>query len=186
MAGLVTTVSPGFLLLAASLYFLGGGGALTAFLSAALAHELGHLLMMALLGATVCGVRLTASGPVIEYRGELTPRQEMGILAAGPAAGLLFACGCFLAGTAYFQYAGAIALLATLFNLLPVVPMDGGRLLQLLLEEAMPEKGAAVVLCICGSLCAVGVILTGVYIRSIAAAAIGIWMALLANVPDLR
>ena len=186
MADLVTAVSPGFLLLAASLYFLGGGGALTAFLSAALAHELGHLLMMLLTGAAVKGIRVTACGPVIEYGGLLTARQEMGILAAGPAAGLLFACGCFLADTAYFEYAGAIALLATLFNLLPVIPMDGGRLLQLLLEETMPASGAAVVLRVCGSLCAVGVILTGVYIRSAAAAAIGIWMVLLANVPDLR
>lgn len=186
MAGLAMTVSPGFLLLAAALYFVGGGGALTAFLSAALAHELGHLTAMWAVGADVRTLRLTPSGPVIEYSGLCSRRQEMGLIAAGPGAGLVFALVCFWLGTAYFSYAGAIALLATLFNLLPVYPMDGGRLLRLLLEEAMPERTAAVVVRLCGNLCALGVIFTGLWIGSVAAAAAGIWMAVLANAPQLR
>lgn len=186
MAGLALTVSPGFLLLAAFLYYVGGGGALTAFLSAALAHELGHLAVMCFVGANVRGVRLTPCGPVIEYSGAFTRRQEMGMIAAGPACGLVFALVCFQLGTEYFSYAGAIALLATMFNLLPVYPMDGGRLLRILLEEAMTERAAGVVMRICGNLCAIGVVFTGLWIGSIAAAAVGIWMAALANMPDLR
>lgn len=186
MAGLELTVSPGFLLLAASLYYLGGGGALTAFLSAALAHELGHLAALWLAGAELSRVRLTPCGPVIHYRGTLTRRQEMGVLAAGPLGGLLFALFAFYVGTAYFCYTGAIALLATVFNLLPVVPMDGGRLLECLLEESVSPRASAVILRVCGNLCAGGVLLTGIMVGLPAAAAIGIWMAVLANVPDLR
>ena len=186
MAGLELTVSPGFFLLAASLYYLGGGGALTAFLTAALAHELGHLTALWLTGAELRRVRVTPCGPVIDYRGELTRRQEMGILAAGPLGGLLFAVFAFIIGTPYFYYTGAIALLAAVFNLLPVMPMDGGRLLRCLLEEAVPARAAEIILRVCGTLCALGVLFTGLAVELPAAAAIGIWMAVLANVPDLR
>lgn len=186
MADLAMTVSPGFLLLTAFLYYVGGGGAVTAFLSAALAHELGHLTALWALRAEISSFRLTPCGPVIGYRGALTSRQEMCILAAGPLGGIFFALFCFRIGTAYFSYAGAIALLATFFNLLPVAPMDGGRMLALLLEELLPARTCAVILRLCGNICAIGVILTGLWAGSLFAAAVGIWMAALANVPHLR
>lgn len=186
MAGLELTVSPGFLLLAASLYYLGGGGALTAFLTAALAHELGHLTALWLAGAELRRIRVTHCGPVIEYRGALSRRQEMGILAAGPVGGLLFAVFALWMDTDYFAYAGAIALLSTAFNLLPVMPMDGGRLLKCLLEENLSPVWTERILRLCGNICSLGVFLTGSVAGLPAAAAVGIWMAVLANVPDLR
>lgn len=186
MAGLGLTISPGFLLLGAALYYMGSWPALGAFLAAGLAHELGHLTGIFLAGATIQSVHITACGPVINYSGALTKRQEAGIIAAGPMAGLFFAVCCFLTDIPFLCYAGAVALLASAFNLLPVLPMDGGRLAQYGLELVMPEPWAAVVLRITGSLCAAGVLATGIYIRSIAAAAAEIWMAALANVPKLR
>ncbi len=186
MAPLELTVSPGFLLLAAALYFIGGLGALAAFLAAALAHELGHLAAMFITGAGIRRLRLTACGPVIEYGGDLTRQQEIGIVAAGPLAGILFACLCFLTDIPYLCYVGAIALLAAMFNLLPVLPMDGGRLALYGLETVLPERAAAIVMRVLGTVCALGVIATGISMASPAAAAAGIWMAVLANMPDLR
>lgn len=186
MADLGLSVSPGLLLLGASLYYLGGGAALAAFLTAALAHELGHLAAIYWTGAFLRRVRFSAAGPVIEYGGVTNRQQEAGIIAAGPVAGLLFAAVCTLAGSRYFAYVGAIALLSSLFNLLPALPMDGGRLAQLLLEEVMPPDKAAIILRIVGSFCAAGVIATGIRLCLPAAAAAGIWMLALANVPDLR
>ena len=186
MVDAAMTVSPGFVLLTAFLYYVGGGGAVTAFLSAALAHELGHLITIWALGAEIRALRLTPCGPVIEYGGDLTRRQEMCILAAGPLGGMIFALFCFHMDTAYFSYAGAIALLATIFNLLPVLPMDGGRLMQYLLEEVMPCRTAGVVMRLCGNLCAVGTIVSGLWSGSMGGAVMGIWMAVLANMPHLR
>lgn len=186
MDSLGLSISPGFVLLAAALYFIGGAGALAAFLAAALAHELGHLAAIFITGATIRRVRITACGPVIEYSGALTKKQEMGIVAAGPVAGLLFAGLCFLTDIPYICYAGAIALLAAMFNLLPVLPMDGGRLALYGLETALSPQTASIVMRVLGTACAVGVAATGITMASPAAAAAGIWMAVLANVPDLR
>lgn len=186
MADLAMTVSPGFLLLTAFLYYIGGGGALTAFFSAMLAHELGHILVLWALGGEIRSFSLSQCGPVIEYYGDISPRQEMCILAAGPLCGIGFAVFCFSTGTPYFHYAGAIALMATLFNLLPVEPMDGGRLMRLLLEEVMPCRKASVVMRLCGNLCAGGVMFTGLWTGATAALVMGIWMAVLANMPQLR
>ena len=185
-AGTGLSISPGFLLLAAGLYYIGGSVALTAFFTAVLAHELGHLSAMTLFGAELRKIRLTPVGLVIEYAGIVTGCQQGWIIAAGPAAGGVFALACFCAGTGYFWYAGAVALLATFFNLLPVYPLDGGRLSLLILCRIMPEETAVRFLRWTGSICAIGVTATGIGISSIPAAAAGVWMLLLAKRPDLR
>ncbi len=186
MAGLGLSVGPGFLLLAAFLYYEGGWAAVTAFCTAALSHELGHLAAMTMTGASVRSVKLTAAGPVIELCGDMTPRQELGITAAGPLAGILFSLLCLSSGSLYFRYTGLIALLASAFNLLPVLPLDGGRLATAALRSVMPEKTASHVLRALGSLLGFGVTVTGLRAGSVCSAAVGIWLAVLANVPELR
>lgn len=181
-----SALNPSAFLLAAGLYYIGGGAALTAFVTAALAHELGHLAAIAASGAVVRKIRLTLFGPVIEYGGVLSRRQEAGIAAAGPVAGLAFAASCLFSASAYFMYAGEIALLASLFNLLPVYPMDGGRLALFLLETVLAPEASARILRILGSLCALGVACTGASLHSPAMIAAGLWMMVLANVSELR
>lgn len=186
MACLGLSFHPGAFLLAAFLYYAGGWAAAAAAFSAALAHELGHLTAAAISGAEVRRIRFGAAGPVIELTGAVTHREEMGIAAAGPLAGMLFTALCLWLDTPYFRFAGLISMLTTVFNLLPVYPMDGGRLAYLLLHGVLSEKSTKSVLRASGTLCGIGVMLTGWQLHSVAAAAAGIWMTVLANAPGLR
>lgn len=184
MGGIELNVGPGALLFSAFLYFIGGGAALAAFYTAALAHELGHLLALCLSGTSVRRLRLTAAGPVLEYDGALSPGWEALVVAAGPIAGIVFAVGCFAAETPYFRYAGLVALLSSAFNLLPACPMDGGRLARLFLESSGPPEAALRLMRVLGSLTALAVGTLGVLWRAPVIVAAGIF--LLANAVKLR
>lgn len=89
-------------------------------LLAALLHEAGHILAVRLTGGSICAIRLHAFGARIE-----APPMEYGRAAlcaiAGPAAGALT----LLAWRWYPELALA-GLVQTLFNLLPIYPLDGG------------------------------------------------------------
>lgn len=105
-----------------------------------LAHELGHCLAARVLGMTVIGVRLYLLGGVSELaRVPRSPREEAIIAAAGPAVSALLAGVFWLAVTA--TYPGTVGwllvmllawsnLVVALFNLLPALPLDGGRVLR--------------------------------------------------------
>ena len=93
-------------------------------LLAAVIHECGHLLAIALSGGKVQRIELHAGGAriVTEPMGE---KRVLLCALAGPAAGLLtvLAWRCFpeLAAAGLFQSA---------FNLLPIYPLDGGQAAQ--------------------------------------------------------
>ena len=134
------SVSPGFCALVCLMLFLGGPGiALPFFLSAGL-HEGGHLLALGLLGIPVRSLELRASGAVIraELPGDL---RELPAAAAGPAVNLLL-CGCFCR---IWPSLWLCSLVQLLWNLLPVYPLDGGRICRLLLPRLFGARG--IILC---------------------------------------
>lgn len=92
---------------------------------AALLHELGHLLMMLCCGVRVRGISLRLFDVRIESDSPRSFADDIRITAAGPAANLLLAA-LFLPTGAFFGWAN---LALGCFNLLPVVSLDGGRLL---------------------------------------------------------
>lgn len=113
-------------------------------LSAAALHEMGHYVILRLLGArisalriSVFGAEMTAGGDALSYTGELAA------VLAGPAMNLL--AGVALAEAGYLAAAGAHLVLCA-FNLLPVRPLDGGRALYLaaawLLGPAAGDRAA--------------------------------------------
>ena len=120
-------VSPGFLLLLGVLFWLDEGvGLLPWGLVACAIHELGHIVAAALLGGWIEGLSLTAVGAElhIEYEVPLTYGKESLVALAGPAANLL---GGGLALVLHWQLAAVLTLAIGAFNLLPILPLDGGR-----------------------------------------------------------
>ena len=103
-----------------------------------LLHELGHSLVARRLRVPIEGINLHLFGGVAKMGGPpQSPHDEMWITIAGPIVSLLLAAG--FSGWTYLQpaeapdwvpwIAGANWMLG-LFNLLPALPMDGGRVFR--------------------------------------------------------
>lgn len=141
-------VSGGFLLLAAGLYYLDADGVLPWALLACALHELGHYGAVRLLGGQVSLLRLTCVGAEMRLsaRSPLAPAGQLLAALAGPAVNLLLALlSARIAGQAGERaclFAG-LNLALGLFNLLPVGPLDGGRILESLLLLLGAGEGAA-------------------------------------------
>lgn len=161
-------ISNGFLLLAAALFYFDRNTDLfVPGLIACTLHELGHITAIRLLGGRVKAIRLTAMGAEMELDGSapLSYGKEALAAAAGPAASFLVAYAA--AGMHQFLFAG-LSMTAGLFNVLPIWPLDGGRVLLCMLYGAMEsEKAERVVLLLSfglmGALFGAGLILFLIY-----------------------
>ena len=120
------TITPGGAILLGALVFLLQPAETGALAAAVGVHELGHLLALLLLGVRLDGIALTATGPVLCC---MMPEQGAeGALAtvSGPAFGALF----WLSFRRLWPLAAEMSSVLTVVNLLPVLPLDGGRLLK--------------------------------------------------------
>lgn len=115
-----------------------------------LLHELAHLLAALRFGWKVREVKLLPFGGVVETEeaGTVPVREEAIVAAAGPLYNALLSLIAWgLAETGLIDrlwgvdFARASGLIA-LFNLLPILPLDGGRLLQCWLSLRLPYHRA--------------------------------------------
>ena len=132
MAGVKLDISAGALLIFALAYFFDGSGMLSALLPAAAVHEAGHVAALLACGARIRRLRLDVFGLRLDYSGSLGCAASLFAALAGPAAGLLYAFPAMRAAGQELKMSGAISLLLSGFNLLPALPLDGGRALALL------------------------------------------------------
>lgn len=93
-------------------------------LLAAFIHELGHLLALKMAGGRVLSIRLCSFGARIEAA-PMSPGRAALCALAGPAAGALT-----IFAYKFFPELALAGLVQTVFNLLPVYPLDGGRALR--------------------------------------------------------
>ena len=135
-------ISAGAALLFALLYFFDDAGLVSALVPAALAHELGHAAALRLCGVRMRRVRIGVFGVELSYAGTLSGGRALFSIAAGPAAGALYAAAAFLCarGESFWRLSGAISAALTAFNLLPALPLDGGRLAEELAGERRARK----------------------------------------------
>ena len=98
-------------------------------MTAAVLHELGHLLMMRLCGIGVRGISLRLFDVRIDADAPRTFRDDLCVTLGGVGVNLLLAAA-FVPSGSFFGHAN---LALGCFNLLPVFSLDGGRALYLLL-----------------------------------------------------
>lgn len=109
-----------------------------------LVHELGHIVVARNMGWTIREVKLLPFGGVaeVEEAGGISAKDEALVAIAGPLQNVwmgLLAWGLGAWGiwdAAWSDYVAQANLMIALFNLLPIHPLDGGKLLQALLSYA--------------------------------------------------
>ena len=137
----------GFLLLFALIFFFDDDGFLAALLPAVLMHEMGHVLVMLFFGARPLRLNATLSGLEIDYSGSISEKQELATALGGPIVGLLFSFLCSRLGRGwgsdYLMMCAGLGFVLNAFNLLPALPLDGGRALGIVLRFLLSEDKAS-------------------------------------------
>ena len=135
-------INPSFWIILAILIFLDMGRQYSLLLSAALIHELGHGLIILLYGNTIETVRLIPGGIDIQYKEyHFSYGADILIALAGPLANLLTAILFSVLQRGEADYFIGLNLLLCFFNLLPLHPLDGGKILCAIVNCFFPMTG---------------------------------------------
>lgn len=138
VAGIALYCSNWFLLLLVLFSFVGMGGKALLVVIAVCWHEVGHIIAAQMLGGTVKEVKLLPFGGVAKIEGfsNICAKKQIVIAAAGP----IMSCG--MAVAVFFilnqcaewreelDFYYSINKMLAMFNLLPAIPLDGGRILH--------------------------------------------------------
>lgn len=103
---------------------------------AACFHELCHYLAIRICRGKIVGVSLDVRGARLEVAG-LSNQQELFCAMAGPAGGLLL-----VTLIRWIPRTAICGVFQSLYNLLPIYPLDGGRALRCGMELIMPVEQA--------------------------------------------
>lgn len=111
-----------------------------------LAHELGHAVVARRRGMELDGITLWLFGGVARFKGMFpSATAELEIALAGPLVSLAIGVACSLIAwgvsmpssiDGVLAWLGYVNLILLVFNLLPALPLDGGRVLRALLWRA--------------------------------------------------
>lgn len=120
-------------------------GAASMVVLSALWHEAAHIAVMRALGVRLVSVSLRAFGVGITTAGLNTGyAADMLIAAAGPISNMFLGLAAFFIFGARAQMFMLINMVMAVFNLLPVYPLDGGRILKGFAHRVMSEERARV------------------------------------------
>ncbi len=119
------------------------------FFTSLVLHELGHAVVAKREGMEIAGITLWVFGGVAQFKGMFPSAwAEFRIAIAGPLVSVAIGLGCLALGEfaglpaeadAVVDWLGAINLVLVAFNMLPALPLDGGRVLRSLLWQAMGD-----------------------------------------------
>jgi Zn-dependent protease/CBS domain-containing protein len=184
-AGIFPESNPG---LGDGSYFAMAFAAAVLFFASLLLHELGHAFQARREGMEIEGITLWLFGGVAKFTGQFpSAGAEFRIATAGPlvslALGVLFVLVAAFGGLpesvdAVAAWLGYTNLMLLAFNLLPALPLDGGRVLRALLWLRKGDFGAATRTATgIGRAIAYGLIALGVALLIFQGAFSGAWLA---------
>lgn len=132
-------------------------------------HELGHAAAAAAMGFKVRAIQMLPFGgvAVIEDEGKMTAMKEIGIALAGPLQNVIMigiTLACRWAGWGDEQLLSYIIqgnIIIALFNLLPIMPLDGGKVLQAVISLLAPYHATLLWASLAGFLCSLLMIVYG-------------------------
>jgi len=148
--------------------------ALTGFILSIFLHEVGHALVAKLAGVEVKSVVIWFLGGFtnLSYEPE-KPLPRLAIYAAGPFVTILLGVSFFatyfylrLISSGYAQiclYLVTLNVILLIFNILPVYPLDGGRMLQALMELLFGKSSANLITMAISIPILIGLIGLGIY-----------------------
>ncbi len=134
----------------ALLYFFDDSGMFALLLPAVIVHEAGHALFLRLGGLRVIRVSLGIFGLEMDYNGRLCGFRGAAAIAAGPISGFVYSMLCMLSPAQFWRLSGSISIVLSVFNLLPVLPLDGGRLLECAMGDRAKYISRGISLALCG------------------------------------
>jgi stage IV sporulation protein FB len=146
-------------------------GWVVALFGSVLLHELGHVWCGRRFGIRTHAIVLSPVGGMAEMdQRRVSPRVDAMVSMAGPMASLGVALSCFVlagvTGQPMWRSLGGLNLLLGAFNLLPIYPLDGGRMLRAAMSarlgaarahDASLRVGALVIAVATGAALATGV-----------------------------
>ena len=153
IAGIQLRLNYGFIAVIILFALANMGSKVLLVFSAVLCHELAHAGVALFLGCKVREVELLPFGGVarIEDLGAVSSKTEMMIAAAGPGASLVLAALAY-GGVIYpnawsdvWEFYCKTNIMLALFNLLPGLPLDGGRILRSFLSLYMDYSKATLI-----------------------------------------
>lgn len=125
---------------------------LLAAFAAGVFHEFCHYLMILAVGGVVEGIRIRPGGAVMEVA-PLTPGRELLCALAGPLGGCVL-----LYFARWFPLVALCGLVQSVFNLLPIFPLDGGRALRCAVMLLAPRKDPEQLCRVMGWICLMGLL----------------------------
>ena len=131
---------------------------LLAMIIAAGFHELCHFASIRLCGGNIQSLSLSAGGAAMKIP-PMSPGREWFCAVAGPIGGFLLVL--------LYRWFPRIALCAfahSIFNLLPVYPLDGGRATRCALALVYSDKTAERICCVVEKLCLITLLAFGFYL----------------------
>ncbi|SDX40785.1 M50 family metallopeptidase [Paenibacillus sp. CF384] len=152
LGGIRWSVHPLFVLVMLASVVTGYFVELLTLFAIVLVHELGHVMMAKGFGWRIREVKLLPFGGVAEVEeGSGVPAKEEALVAiAGPLQNVWMAAVAWLLGQLgiwsheWADYVWQANVMIGLFNLLPILPLDGGKLMQAALSRALTFYGTLV------------------------------------------